>query len=141
MKASKPDFAENSTIGDMLFLLLASFVLVFMLANFDAHDAQEKALPDVQLSKIMGLPGGQNRHASVAVTVAWEEGGGPKVLVDEMEVTVEGAEAALAKLGGIGKVSLRCDERVPVGVQNQVIAACQRAGIERVALVVRVEGE
>ena len=140
MKAPKPDFPENSTVGDILFLLLASFVLVFMLANFDASNAQEKALPDVQLSKILGLPGGNTRHTAVAVTVIWEEHGNHRVLLDDKEFTLPAAEEELTRLGGLGKVSLRCDERVSVGVQNQVIAACQRAGIERVALVVKAEG-
>lgn len=116
------------------------FMLLTALVNIERGKAQEVALPPIDLTKATGQASGAQRTRRLAVSVGVSKGE-PQIWIEERPVSLAELEQELRTAGGGGlvQVALRRATDVPCGLEDAVILACRRAGIERVALVVRQE--
>jgi len=125
-------FEDECPIGDILFICLGAFTLLFFSAVFSVSATDEISLPAVALSEIAGGASSQNNTSSVVLSVNPGDDGQLLVHINSDQLPVDQLESNLSKYKGMATVSLRCDETLTVGDRNRIIAICAQAGIERV---------
>ena len=98
--------------------------------------AQEEVnLPDINLSRLHGLKAGSGLSKKTVVSLKMN-GKEPQFFVDDRQVSSAQLDTELKRIGEIGQVSLRRDSEMPCALEDQVILQCQKAGIDRVSIVV-----
>jgi len=140
-EAKSDTFEDGDPIGDILFNCLGALILLFSFANFQPSEGQEVTLPDVVLPNctdpVVTDPHSGGR-VGVHVTVLPTETGELKVFVENQQVNIDELESHLARFGGLARVELRCHERLYVADRNKIIGHLLKAGIRRVADVVKI---
>ena len=131
---------NSSPIGDILFICLGAFILLFFVAHFETAGLRERLLSDLNLSKLATGKAGRSLDNSVTIS-AKNESRQLQLVIDGRRVAPEQLGEELRKLGGLAKVSLRRDKALTVAEEDTIIAACTRAGIEKVSLVVQMDEE
>ena len=126
-------FEDENPIGDILFICLGAFTLLFFSAVFSVSATDEISLPEVALSKVAGGSSSPENISSVVLSVSPDGDGQLVVYVNSEQLPVDQLGSNLSKYKGMATVSLRCDETLTVGDRNRIIAICAQAGIERVA--------
>lgn len=141
MKEPSTDFDSAGIEGmiDVLCNCLVIFMLLAALVRIEASKTSETTLTDMNLSSISGLSGGQGDVARVTLSIRQGEDG-PDLLLDDEPVPVHALEQKLEAYQGLVRIALRRDPQLSVGIEDQIIATCRRAGVEKVTLIVKSRG-
>lgn len=131
-------FEDVNPIGDILFICLGAFVLLFFTAVFEVSSTQEMTLPDVNLTRL-SKQSVSNSSSDISLTITPGKTGGIEISLGNKSVTLQTLEEILTGYGGMAKIALRVDESLTVEIRNKVIAACSRAGVKRVADVIEIK--
>lgn len=125
----------SDSIGDILFICLGAFILLFMIANFETSALQEKQLPDLNLSKFEKMVAGKKHDASLTLSVK-NTPNGPVCFLDNKKIKIDSLEDELRKLGGIAKLALR-REKINTALEDKIIVAATNSGISKLSIVVQ----
>jgi len=97
---------------------------------------KEVNLPDINLSKLQGVKQGKGLTKKSVVSIKMD-GKNSLVFLDDKQVSSDQLATELKKLGGMGQVALRRDSAMPCSVEDSIILQCQKAGIDRVSIMVK----
>ena len=115
------------------------FLLLTALVKIEASHSREIALPEMELSEAAKEAAGGATESKKTVISIKEEEGQPKLWLDDREISHADLEAELTSLGPATIVALRRDRSLPCGIEDKVILACQNAGIQRIAIMLKEE--
>jgi biopolymer transport protein ExbD len=135
----KPKFESNGTEG-MLDVILACtliFILLTALIQVDGGKSQEVTLPDMNITKTNVKANGSKTVKKTVISLKKNKGK-TEIFIGEKQVNLETIQEELSRLGSVAHVALRREKDFPCGVEDQVIIACRNAGVNRVAIMVRV---
>ncbi len=141
MKTSRNNSFNSPGTEGMLDVILGCtlvFLLLTALARIDGSSTNEFALPDIDLTPGRQAAAGAARTRRTVISLKGNRHE-TAVWIDDREVTFDQLDAELLKLGRGAHVALRRDRELPCRIEDQVILACRRAGIERVAITVQQE--
>jgi len=134
-----PQFEEHNPIIDVVIICLGQCFLVIALAKFEAGTSNEKSLSDVDLSSFPSLQAaGSGANSKITISVRKEDGE-VMLWIDDQPVQMDTLEAELKRMDGIAQVALRRGRAVSIATEDQIIAACRRADIRRISLIVKDE--
>jgi len=141
MRTAETEFDSAGIEGmiDVLCNCLVIFMLLAALVRIDASKVSETSLSDMDLSSVSGLPAGGGAAASVTLSMK-QTAEGLQILLDDETLPFEALEDRLKSFRGLVRIALRRDPKLPIGLEDEVIAACRRAGVEKVTLIVKAAG-
>jgi len=141
MFKQKRIFNANGTEGmlDVILGCTLIFLLLTALVKIEASHSREIALPEMELSEAAKEAAGGATESTKTVISIKEEQGESRLWLDDREISQANLEAELSKLGPATIVALRRDRNLPCGVEDSVILACQKAGIQRIAIMLKEE--
>ncbi len=140
-KPRKTPFNSNGTEGmlDVILGCTLIFLLLTALVKVEAGHTREVTLPEMDLSAMKTEPGvGTDRSKRTVVSLKWVNGKVDVWLNDEAVPREELAER-LKALGPAAVVALRRDRDLPCRVEDAIINECQKAGIHRIAIMLKEE--
>lgn len=132
-------FDTNGTEGmlDVILGCTLIFILLSSLISADRGKSQEMTLPDIDLSKAEKSQKAGAETVKKTVISLKMENGSPAIFLDNKKVSNEALKRELGKLRGVGHVALRRDQGLPCKWEDKIIMECRKAGINRVAIMVR----
>jgi len=135
-------FGRSSTEG-MLDVILACtliFLLISCLIRVGQGQAQEKVLPAVKLSKSTGKIIGTTNVKKNTITLRSNSNSAPDIFLDDKAVSVEELKKYFQASQGVNHIALRRDNDILCKWEDKIIMLCREAGISRVGIVIRDEG-
>ncbi len=132
-------FKANGTEGmlDVVLGCTLIFLLLTALVKVDAGKSQEIALPDMDLTRASTDAKGGASNIKRTIISLKRENEQTKIWIDKREVPQAELTAELQKLGPSAQVALRRDQDLPCRIEDDIILACQEAGIQRVAIMIQ----
>jgi biopolymer transport protein ExbD len=136
---SADSFDTNGTEGmlDVILGCTLIFILLSSLISADRGKSQEMTLPDIDLSKAEKLKSAGSESVKKTIISLKMDNGAPSIFLDNRKIDGEALKTELKKLSGIGHVALRRDQNLPCKWEDKIIMECRKAGINRVAIMVR----
>ena len=137
----KSPFNSNGTEGmlDVILGCTLIFLLLTALVKIEAGQGREVTLPEMDLSatKSDGKAGADQSKRTV-LSLKWIDGA-KQVWIDNEPVPDDQLFARLQALGSASVVALRRDRDLPCYVEDDVINQCRKAGISRIAIMLKEE--
>ena len=133
-------YKSNGTEGmlDVILSCTLIFMLMTALVRVDqgSGSTQEKALPAMDLSSAKANGEGEAETGRLTLSLKME---GEKLLcyVEDEAVELENLPEKMMSLQGVAYVALRREAGMTCGVEDKVILACRKAGIDQVAIMIR----
>lgn len=135
----EPEEEEHNPIIDVIFVCFFICLLRLVVAHL-AGSANEIPLTDLDLSSFRSLPrSASGQDTRIVLSVKQDEQDAVQLWIDQEPVSLGQLESKLKALGGLAEVALRREKPVTVEIEDQIIAACQRAGIRRITFLVQSE--
>lgn len=141
MLQQKRTFSANGSEGmlDVILGCTLIFLLLTALVKIEASHSREIALPEMELSEAAKKAADGATESKKTVISIKEEQGEPRLWLDDREISQADLQAELEKLGPATVVALRRDRNLSCGAEDAVILACQEAGIQRIAIMLKEE--
>ena len=142
LKHTAKSFDANGTEGmlDVILGCTLVFILLSSLIQVGQAQAQENVLPAINLTKTTSQQAGSQRIRKTSISIK-NDNGKMKLYLDTKAVSAGNLKSALRNLKNIGQVALRRDKNIPCAWEDEIILACQEAGIDRVSIVVGIGSE
>ena len=137
---NKYSFKSNGSEGmlDVILSCLLMFMLMSALVRIDQGNGstQEKTLQAMDLSS--AKMNGEGEAETGRLTLSLKKEGETLVCyVEDEPFTLAQLPERLKQLQGVSYVALRRDADMNCGVEDLVILACRKAGIDQVAIVIK----
>lgn len=131
-------FDTNGTEGMLDVILGCTLIFILMTALIQAEKgkSQEVTLPDIDLSKNTSTKTGAQSVKKTVISLKMENGN-PAVYLDNRKISNAELDNELTRLRGVGHVALRRDRNLPCKWEDDVIMKCRKAGVNRVAIMVK----
>lgn len=143
---SRLSFKNSGTEGmlDVILACLLIFMLFSALAkNETATDSaqsqtpSEVSLPPIDLSKSEKQQQGHSQNEALNISLKFKQ---DKLIIfiDDKAMSLAQFKEELLQLKSIAQVNLRRDRDLPISFEDDVILACQAAGIHQVSIVMEI---
>ena len=143
---SRLSFKNSGTEGmlDVILACLLIFMLFSALAKNDnsaesskAQTPSEVSLPPMDLSKSEKQQQGHSQSEALNISLKLNQN---KLIIylDDKAMNLAQFKEELLQLKTIAQVNLRRDRDIPISFEDDVILACQAAGIHQVSIVMEI---
>ena len=134
-------FNSNGTEGmlDVILGCTLIFLLLTALVKVEASNNREITLPEMDLSKSLNS-GDEGASKSTKTIISLKQHNKTtQIWIDDHLVSADELSATLKNLGPATIVALRRDRNLSCGIEDKIILECQKAGIQRIAIMLKEE--